>query len=65
MTRMKKDPRKRTETTPAQAEEKGEAERYTGAFARAKLVRAWIAVAAAMVAMLYAYVAFLERVARW
>jgi RHS repeat-associated protein len=69
MTRMKRGSRKRAETTAARAEEKGEgereAERYAGAFARAKLVRAWIAVAAAMVAMLYAYVAFLERLERW
>jgi len=42
----------------------GGAERYAGAFARVRLVRAWIAAAAAMVAMLYAYVALLERVVR-
>jgi len=42
----------------------GEAERYAGAFARVRLVRAWIAAAAAMVAMLYGYVALLERVVR-
>ena len=42
----------------------GEAERYAGAFARVRLVRAWIAAAAAMVAMLYAYVALLERVVK-
>ena len=42
----------------------GEAERYAGAFARVRLVRAWIAAAAAMVAMVYAYVALLERVVR-
>lgn len=41
-----------------------EIERYAGAFARVRLVRAWIAAAAAMVAMLYAYVALLERVVR-
>ena len=41
-----------------------EAEQYAGAFARVRLVRAWIAAAAAMVAMLYAYVALLERVVR-
>ena len=41
-----------------------EAERYAGAFARVRLVRAWIAAAAAMVAMLYAYVALLERVVK-
>jgi hypothetical protein len=37
---------------------------YAGAFARVRLVRAWIAAAAALVAMLYAYVALLERVIR-
>ena len=42
----------------------GESERYAGAFARVRLVRAWIAAAAALVAMLYAYVALLERVMR-
>ena len=42
----------------------GDAERYAGAFARVRLVRAWIAAAAALVAMLYAYVALLERVVR-
>jgi hypothetical protein len=42
----------------------GEAERYAGAFARVRLVRAWIAAATAMVAMLYGYVALLERVVR-
>ena len=41
-----------------------EAERYAAAFARVRLVRAWIAAAAAMVAMLYAYVALLERVVK-
>ena len=69
MTRMKRGSGKRAAITPARGEGKGggerEAERYAGAFARAKLVRAWIAVAAAMVAMLYAYVAFLERLERW
>ena len=68
MTRMKRGSRKRAETTAARAEEKGEgereAERYAGAFARVRLVRAWIAAATAMVAMLYGYVALLERVVR-
>ena len=41
-----------------------EAERYAAAFARVRLVRAWIAAVAAMVAMLYAYVALLERVVK-
>ena len=37
---------------------------YAGAFARVRLVRAWIAAVAALVTMLYAYVALLERVIR-
>ena len=40
------------------------AEQYAAAFARVRLVRAWIAAAAAMVALLYGYVALLERLAR-
>ena len=40
------------------------ADQYAAAFARVRLVRAWIAAAAAMVALLYAYVALLERVVR-
>ena len=44
--------------------EAGEVEQYAGAFARVRLVRAWIAAAAAMVAMLYAFVALLERVVK-
>ena len=39
----------------------GGAEQYAAAFARVRLVRAWIAAAAAMVALLYGYVALLER----
>jgi len=42
----------------------GEVERYAGAFARVRLVRAWIAAAAAMLTMLYGYVALLERVVK-
>jgi phage shock protein PspC (stress-responsive transcriptional regulator) len=42
----------------------GQVDRYAAAFARVRLVRAWIAAAAAMVAMLYAYVALLERVVK-
>lgn len=61
MTRMKRTSRERLETP----REDGNAERYTGAFARVRLVRAWIAVAAAVVAMLYAYLALLERLVRW
>jgi hypothetical protein len=40
------------------------AEQYAAAFARVRLVRAWIAVVAALVAMLYGYVALLERVVK-
>ena len=65
MTRIKRTSGARKETAPAKVEGEGGAEQYAGAFARARLVRAWIAVAAAMVAMLYAYVALLERVVRW
>jgi hypothetical protein len=43
---------------------KGGAEQYAAAFARVRLVRAWIAAAAAMVALLYGYVALLERMVR-
>ena len=59
--------RKRRETTTAHmaAEEEREAQRYARAFARVRLVRAWIAAAAAIVAMLSAYVPLLERIARW
>ena len=39
-------------------------EQYEAAFARVRLVRAWIAATAALVAMLYGYVALLERVVR-
>src|SRR5690349_12275657 len=38
--------------------------RYADAFARVRLVRAWIAAAAAMLTMLYGYVTLLERVVR-
>jgi hypothetical protein len=43
--------------------ERGEDE-YAAAFTRVRLVRAWIAAAAALVAMLYSYLALLERVVR-
>ena len=58
--------RKRVEATPARvvAAEEREAKRYAGAFARVRLVRAWIAAAAAMVGMLYGYVTLLERVVK-
>lgn len=36
--------------------------RYEGAFARVRLVRAWIAAAAAMVALCYAFSTLLDRV---
>src|SRR5690349_14360693 len=77
MTRVTKTSRKRTATTRgarpattqaragAESTREGEAEQYAGAFARVRLVRAWIAVTAAAVAMLYAYVALLERVVKW
>ena len=41
-----------------------EVKQYADAFARVRLVRAWIAAAAAMLTMLYGYVALLERVVR-
>ena len=58
--------RKRVEATPARvvAAEEREAKRYAGAFTRVRLVRAWIAAAAALVAVLASYVALLERVVR-
>lgn len=58
--------RKRVEATPARVAAEGEREvkRYAGAFARVRLVRAWIAAVAALVAMLSAYATLLERVVR-
>ena len=44
--------------------EAGGVGRYADAFARVRLVRAWIAAAAAMLTMLYGYVTLLERVVR-
>ena len=41
-----------------------EVERYAGAFERVRLVRAWIAAAAAMVTVLGGFVALLERVVK-
>ena len=41
-----------------------EVKQYADAFARVRLVRAWIAAAAAMLTMLYGYVTLLERVVR-
>jgi hypothetical protein len=46
------------------ASAEGGAEQYAAAFARVRLVRAWIAAAAAMVALLYGYVTLLERLVR-
>jgi hypothetical protein len=39
-------------------------EKYAAAFERVRLVRAWIAAAAALVAVISAYVAVIERVVR-
>jgi len=39
-------------------------EKYAAAFERVRLVRAWIAAAAALVAVISAYVAVIERVMR-
>lgn len=63
MLRMKgtRASRKRVEVTAGERE----AKRYAGAFTRVRLVRAWIAAAAALVAVLYSYVALLERIERW
>jgi len=57
---------KRGEATPVRAASEGEREAkpYAQAFARVRLVRAWIAAAAALVAVLYSYVALLERMVR-
>ena len=40
------------------------AEQYAAAFARVRLVRAWIAAAAAMVALLYGYFELLEKMVK-
>lgn len=63
MLRMKgtRASRKRVEVTEGERA----AKRYAGAFTRVRLVRAWIAAAAALVAVLYSYVALLERIERW
>jgi hypothetical protein len=42
----------------------GTRDKYTEAFERVRLVRAWIAAAAALVAVISAYVAVIERVLR-
>ena len=63
MTRMKRaGASRRSEETPARG--KGEAERYATAFARVRLVRAWITVVAAILAVLSAYVPLMERVVK-
>jgi hypothetical protein len=46
------------------AEGERDAKPYARAFARVRLVRAWIAAAAALVAVLASYVALLERMVR-
>ena len=63
MSRVRQD-RMRAVNRVADARSERGAEQYAGAFARVRLVRAWIAAAAAMVALLYGYVALLERVVR-
>jgi hypothetical protein len=45
--------------TPAKSDEQ-----YVGAFARVRLVRAWIGAAAAMVALGYAFATLLDRLLR-
>ena len=54
----------KSETAAPRAEVERAPDDYTGAFARVRLVRAWIAAVAALVAMLYGYVALLDRVIR-
>lgn len=63
---MSRTARDRVRTVKQVTEVSGErgTEQYAAAFARVRLVRAWIAAAAAMVALLYGYVALLERVVR-
>ena len=56
--------RKRVEQAAAQVREERGGDEYARAFARVRLVRAWIAAAAALVAVLYSYVALLERVVK-
>lgn len=67
MTWRKRASRRRPEKTSARAKGAGETEakQYAGAFERVQLVRAWIAAIAAIVAMLSAYVALLERLVMW
>ena len=77
MTRMRRASRTRreatAETTPARSKvagketrgRKDEAARYARAFARVRLVRAWIAAVAAIASMVSPYVALLERLLKW
>jgi hypothetical protein len=52
------------EQATAKRDESADARTYAGAFARVRLVRAWIAAAAALVAVLSAYVTLLERLVK-
>ena len=69
MLRMKRASasRTRSKATPARVAGEGEreAQQYAGAVTRVRLVRAWIAAVAAIVAMLSTYVTLLERIERW
>ena len=68
MMRAKRASRQRVEKTRARAkgaEGEREAARYAGAFARVRLVRAWIAAVAAVASMVSPYVALLERLLKW
>jgi hypothetical protein len=56
--------RRRVEHVAEQAREKRGGDEYAAAFTRVRLVRAWIAAAAALVAVLYSYVALFERVVK-
>ena len=52
------------EQATAKRDETVDARKYAGAFARVRLVRAWVAAAAALVAVLSAYVTLLERLVK-
>jgi RHS repeat-associated protein len=69
MMRAKRASRQRVEKPRARAkgakDGEREAERYAGAFARVRLVRAWIAAVAAVASMVSPYVALLERLLKW
>ena len=64
LTKERSTRQSKSETASPRAEMEPATDEYAGAFARVRLVRAWIAAAAALVAMLYGYVALLERVIR-